>query len=224
MKAITLTLLLAVRLVSADATVTVQGGESWKNAGWHSEIPILDIGQVHVVARGKATAKVPAAKRLQRMKITMGGGQVADAFTFLVDVRDGHRYSIYPDPCCFLTVSDRDDGLVEHATCGKADSCPAGTVEVDKFAYRKDECGKQPTCAPPALVRGVFDQPVMTISFDDSDEAPLTRVYQIAPVGREAPVHVVVRIKGRIVIDERVIFHHGAHYTVVGSGVITIDD
>jgi hypothetical protein len=161
---------------------------------------------------------------MQRMKISMSGDPVDDSISFLVDLRDGHRYTVSPDPCCFVVVYDLDDALIEAAKCGTASGCPAGSVEVDKLVYRNDDCGKQPTCAAPAMVRGLrYGLAPTTISIDDSDPVNLTYDYQAATAGREAPHHIVVKYKGRAVFDERVILRYGVHYTI-GPGEITVDD
>src|SRR6185436_16177935 len=112
-----------------------------------------------------ASASVPSARELVHARVAIAGAD--QGMTFLVDARPGHRYLVSPDPCCLLTVSDRDGELAKQARCARKNVCPTGTVEVDKFVDRKDGCGDQPTCAPPARFRVLGGD--VTIEWDGED-------------------------------------------------------
>jgi hypothetical protein len=206
-------------IASADATFRLRGDGGWHDMGWPRGTPILVVGQ----ARTTATVTVPASKELVRAQVSVDG---KSALGFLIDARDGHHYTVEPDPCCFLTVSDADDGLAKKARCGGRDSCPAGTVAVDKFVFRKDACGERLTCAAPAMVRVRVAGGPVTLEWDGSDAAEWTAAYRVAPVGREHPQHVVARRAGAVVWQDSVVLHHGARYTIVLDGArphVTID-
>jgi len=215
MKVVAFAVLVALpATASADAVVTLSGS-SWKDYGWASGTPTVTIGDVHIVGKSKpdASAPVHASRELVRARVAIEGKD--DSMSFLVDLRDGHHYLVSPDPCCFLTVSDSDGGLASSTRCAVHDICPAGTVEVDKFVYRKDGCGERPTCAPPATlrVRGA------AVSLEwDGDATPWSATYEPAPVRRENPQHVIARRDGKVVFDDLVVLHHGLRYTLVLDG------
>jgi len=209
---------------SADATVTLRGGSVWHDTGWPRGTPMLSIAGTQIVAKGDtATASLPASKQLVRATMSIDG---KNALAFLVDLRDGHHYTVEGDPCCFLVVGDADDGLAAKARCGTADACPRDTVEIDKFVYRKEECKAVLTCGPAAMfrVRGAH----VTIEWDGSEAEEWPASYRGAPVGREHPQHVVARAAGKIVWDDRVVLHHGVRYTLdltkLDAPRVTIDE
>jgi hypothetical protein len=199
---------------SADAVVTLRAG-TWKDNGWAPGTPTVTIADVHLVGKRKQNASVPvhAGRELVHARVAIDGKD--DGVSFLIDVRDGHHYVISPDPCCILTVSDSDDGLASSARCAVHDICPAGTVEVDKFVYRKDGCGERPTCAMPAMLR--VPGPAVSLEWE-GDATPWSTTYQPAPVRRENPQRVIARRDGKVVFDDLVVLHHGLRYTLVLDG------
>jgi hypothetical protein len=208
MKLVAFGMLLALcSTAAADATVTLRGGARWQDSGWPSGTPMLSIGDKRITATTDTTVSVPASNQLALATMTVGGKRSLEFFT---ELHDGHHYTIQPDPCCFLTVSDADDGLEDSARCG-GDRCPNGTVEVDKFVLQKKECPL--TCAPPAMLR--VHGARVTIEWDGADGVVWADTYQPAPVGREHPQAVVVRATGgKTVWQGRLVLHHGVRYTL----------
>jgi hypothetical protein len=207
--AITIVLALCAT-ASADATVTLRGGAVWHDSGWPTGTPVLSIGRTQIVGKSEATtAKVPASRELARATISIDGRH---PLSFFFELREGHHYFVSPDPCCFVVVTDPDDGLAESARCASLRTCPTGAVEVDHFLYRKPECGEAATCAPPALLRVRGTE--IALEWEGSDAVAWTENYRAAPVGRAQPQHVVARRQGKNVWDGHLVLRHGARYTL----------
>lgn len=198
----------------ADASVTLRGGAMWHDMGWPRGTPILTIGSTRVVGKDEATTvKLAGGKQLVTATISIDG---KDEMDFVLDLREGHHYTIEADPCCFLVVGDADDGLASTARCARGDTCPAGTIEIDRFVYRLPECGERPTCGAPALLRVRGGD--VTIEWDGSEQVAWTDKYRWAPVGREHPQAVIVRKAGKIAWQGRLVLHHHTHYTLDMTG------
>ncbi len=211
MRAIALVLIIASATpAAADATVSLTGS-SWEHFGFPKGTPVLAIGEGRLLGGTGREMPIRSSKALVAASVHIQGTDELDRFFFAV--RDGHRYHVSPDPCCGLTVSDADADWGRLAVCGKhRDTCPAGTVSVDKFVYRK-ACGARPTCAPPPLLRVVGDG--VTIQWSADPAEPWSTAYKPAPVGRrEEPTKAIVRRGSIVVWDESVILHHGNRYTI----------
>jgi hypothetical protein len=197
---------------------------SWR--GWHDvTTPKLTIRGVRIEAPAKnGFAKVASSHELVSANVAIGSTD--GMFGFLVDARPGHRYLVAPDPCCVVRVVDRDGELAGQAKCARTDVCPDGTIEVNKFVYRKDGCGEHPTCAPPAMFR-VVDGDVM-IAWEDGEPEAFGASYRPVGVGREHPQHMIVRRNNAVVLDTSIVVHHGVRYTLsfdpLGGSHVTIDD
>jgi hypothetical protein len=206
------------------AAIYELSGGSWKDYGWRRGTPTIAIGGTRIAAPAKnASASIPSSRELVRATVAIDGG--GDGTSFLVDARPGHRYLVSPDPDCFLTVTDLDGELAKQARCARKNVCPAGMVEVDKFVYRKDGCGDQPTCAPPAMLRVVGGD--VTIEWDGGDAERFGASYRPVGVGREQPQQVIVRRKGDVVLGTAIVVHHGSRYTLsfdaTGAPHVAID-
>jgi hypothetical protein len=151
------------------------------------------------------TIAVAGSPRLVKVTLAFDGGE---SRSFWTELRAGHRYAIHPDPCCFLTVGDEDDRTPY--TCKPEDRCPAGTVEVDKFADAGLSCRPQVTCSAPAQLRVLGAG--LEVTWDD--EPVPGGAYRQVGVGREAPHAVVVKRGGKHVWSGQVVARYGGRYTL----------
>lgn len=196
-----ITVMFGTRLAAADATVTLRKGP-WTGYGWPAGTPALAIA-----------GAVRASKQLVKATVTVDG---KSPYELWIELRDGHRYLVSPDPCCFLVVADLDDGA-SPVRCATKDVCPAGLVAVDKWASHGHDCGNdRSACAAPALLRVRGDR--MTIAWD-GDEMVADGAYHAVPVGRESPHRLVIRRAGAIVWDGAIVVHHGRRYTFDGGAI-----
>jgi hypothetical protein len=204
--------------------VTLRKGP-WTDHGWPAGTPTLAVAGATLRGTSDATAKVAPSKRLVKATVTVDG---KSPYAFWIELRDGHRYTVSPDPCCFLVVADLDDLADKTASpprCATKGVCPAGLVAVDKFASHGLDCGNDgQVCAAPALLRVRGDR--TTIAWAGEGEAPADGAYHAAPVGREHPHRLVVRRDGKIVWDAAIVVHHGRRYTLDAAArdvAITLD-
>lgn len=203
--AILCSLLLAASPAAADATLTL-ADHSWEMHDGSPGTVSLTVGSRTVVPTQKAGVKLPASKQLVKATLAIGDKRRDEIW---IELRDGHRYSIVPDPCCFLSIFDRDDGLDKAPRCGAP--CPPGTIEVDKWSQHGHNCGARPTCAPPALLRIRGNGVTATW---DGEPVAADGAYHSVAVARESPHYLLARQDDKPLWEAVVVVRHGGRYTL----------
>jgi hypothetical protein len=184
---------LLARAALAEATFQLAPWEQWQHQGNGNGPVHLVVGEARVDAKPGQRSSVTVAAHgpdLIEASVSLGGDFLRPRF--LLDVEDGHHYTVEPDPCCFFQIGDDKTG--RQRCVGEDERCPSGLVGVDKFHSDAGCGGREKTCAAPTLLRVAGG--VVEISLDGDEPRRFGSHYQRLPLGRAVPMQMSITRDG----------------------------